>query len=410
MKNDALKIIDSALKAANPYQNVYNALKKKRYRKPITVISVGKAACSMAQAAYDVLGVKIKQGFILTKYGHATKMPDIFTVREAGHPITDENSIRYSQEIVNAAKNLTDADCVVFLLSGGGSSLFEIPIIPLETLQSITVHMLKSGADIYDINTVRKSFSMVKDGRFAKICKCKIDCFILSDVLGDRLDMVASGPCCKSDFITNPPFEVFEKYFDTEDIDNLMLLRTMFSNYTEFKLKNTYLYNVGNIDSLCKGAAESAEQLGYKSIIATSALIGESREQTEKIINDALLFKSIPHEPTAFIYGGETTVTVKGNGKGGRNQEAALKAAIMLQGEKDILFFALGSDGTDGPTDAAGGFADGRTYSKMLNANIIPADYLDNNDSYTALKAADELIITGATGTNVNDIFVVLIK
>ncbi len=410
MKNDSLKIIDSALKAANPYRNVYNALKKKRYRKPITVISVGKAACSMALAAYDVLGDKIKRGFVLTKYGHIVKMPDIFTVREAGHPITDENSVRFTQEIVDAAKQLTDADCVVFLLSGGGSALFEIPIIPLETLQNITDHMLKSGADIYEINTIRKSFSMVKDGRFAKVCKCKIDCFILSDVLGDRLDMVASGPCCKSDFISNSPFEVFEKYFDVEDPDNLRILRMMFSNISEFTVKNVVLYNVGNIDSLCKGAAESSEMLGYKSIIVTSALTGETSEQTEKIINDALDFKSKPHEPTAFIYGGETTVTVKGNGKGGRNQEAALKAAIMLHGEKDILFFALGSDGTDGPTDAAGGFADGTTYSKMLNANINPVDYLKNNDSHNALKAADELIITGATGTNVNDIFVVLIK
>lgn len=410
MKNDVLKIIGSALEAADPYKNVYNAIKRKRYRKQITVIAVGKAACAMAQAAYDALGDKIKQGFVLTKYGHAVEMRDVFTVREAGHPVPDINSITHTNEIIEAAKKLNKNDKIVFLLSGGGSALFENPIISLETLQNMTEYMLRSGADIYEINLIRKALSNVKDGRFALMCKCHIDCFILSDVLGDRLDMVASGPCCRTPDELSEQINVYNKYFYDDVQENLNLTRRVFSNATTAAVKNTTLYTVGNIDSLCRGASKGAEQLGYKSIVVTSALTGETKEQTEKIIADALNFKAKPHEPTAFIYGGETTVTVHGNGRGGRNQEAALTAAIRLKNESGILFFAFGSDGTDGPTDAAGGFADGNTFEKMQNASIDPVQYLNNNDSYNALKAADSLIITGPTGTNVNDIFVVLVK
>lgn len=410
MKNDALKIISSALEAADPYKNVYSALKRKPYKKQITVIAVGKAACTMAQAAYDALGDKIKQGFVLTKYGHAVEMPDVFTVREAGHPVPDMNSIIHTNEIIEAAKKLNKNDKIVFLLSGGGSALFEEPIVSLETLQDMTEYMLRSGADIYEINLLRKALSNVKDGRFALMCKCHIDCFILSDVLGDRLDMVASGPCCRNTEEQLEQINVYCKYFNDDMQENLNLSRIVFSNTTSAEVKNTTLYTVGNIDSLCRGASKGAEQLGYKSVVVTSALTGEARVQTEKIIAEALDFKSKPHEPTAFIYGGETTVTVHGNGKGGRNQEAALTAAIKLKDESGILFFAFGSDGTDGPTDAAGGFADGNTFDKMMNANIDPVQYLDNNNSYNALKAVDSLIITGPTGTNVNDIFVVLVK
>lgn len=410
MKNDALKIINAALKAADPYANVYNELRNMYCKSEVTVISVGKAACSMAKAAYDVLGSKIKQGFVLTKYSHAVDMPDIFTVREAGHPVPDQNSVDYTSEIVEAAVKLTENDKIIFLLSGGGSALFEIPIISLENLQKITSYLLRSGADITEINALRKGLSKVKGGKFAMMCRCHIDCFILSDVPGDRPDLIASGPCCDDLSDRSEPINVMIKYFDYDTDEMQTIKQKLCANISGKRVDNSSVCIVGNVDSLCSGAAIAAEKLGYKSIIVTSSLIGEAREQAKKIIADALIFKSKPHEPTAFIYGGETTVTVKGNGMGGRNQEAALTAAIELRGKKDILFFALGSDGTDGPTDAAGGFADCHTFGKMLAENIEPQDYLDNNDSYNALKAAGDLLVTGPTGTNVNDIFVVLIK
>lgn len=409
MKSDALKIIASALKAADPYANTYDAVSKKNYDDNITVISVGKAACSMAKAAYDALGGRIRQGFVLTKYGHVTALPPIFTVREAGHPIPDENSVKYTCEITDAVSRLNPEEKIIFLLSGGGSSLFESPIISLSQLQSITDTMLRSGADITEINAVRKLFSLVKGGKFAQNCPCSIDCYILSDVLGDNPAVIASGPCCYDDAALKHGMETFNKYFDKTEIDDSLSEKI----HSSFRLHNTASANiqiVGNINSLCNGAAAEAEKLGYYSRIVTTNLTGEAKTQAEMIVDSGSEYASVPHKPAVFIYGGETTVKVKGKGKGGRNQEAALAAAIRLKNTENILFFAFGSDGTDGPTDAAGGFADGETYNKLIKNNIDPMTYLDNNDSYNALKACNELLITGATGTNVNDIFAVIIK
>lgn len=386
MKDDALKIIASALKAADPYKNTYTALISKQYSECVTVISVGKAACTMAQAAYDALGDKIKQGFVLTKYGYSKEMPQVFTVREAGHPIPDENSVKYTCEIIESAEKLTKDEKIVFLLSGGGSALFEAPLIPLDMLRHMTDAMLKSGADINEINAIRKLFSLVKGGKFTQYCRCKIDCYILSDVIGDDPCIIASGPCCASKDDLPTGLDIFNKYLDVMSIDSV-LLKKIHNSFKIYEAKNTEICIIGNVESLCKGVADEAKLLGYDAVTVTTSLKGEAKTQAERIIDKALIFASAPHKPTVFIYGGETTVTVRGSGKGGRNQEAALAAAIKLKNTKDILFFALGSDGTDGPTDAAGGFADGESYLKMKNNNIDPHKYLDNNDSYNALKS-----------------------
>ena len=401
MKNDALKIIDAALKASSPCKNVTDALEKREYSDNITLIAAGKAACTMAAAAYDVLGDKIKKGYVITKYFHSVPLPEVFDVSEAGHPLPDENSVKHTQTVIDAVKKLDGKDKVIFLLSGGASALFESPVIPLEALIEITGQLLRCGADITEINVIRKKLSLVKGGKFAKMCPCDIDCFILSDVLGDKIEMIASGPCCDDNTTVSDAENIIKKYnLDIElpaDIGNT-------------KVTNAENHIIGSLQMLCDGAKKCAEELGYKTHIVTTSMTGEASEKGREIARNAIDFASSPHEKTVFIYGGETTVTIKGNGKGGRNQEIALSAAIELRNQKDILIFSLGSDGTDGPTDAAGGMADGQSYEKMCFAGISPEEYLENNDSYNALKSIGDLIITGPTGTNVNDITVSIIQ
>lgn len=401
MKSDALKIIDAALKASSPYKNVIDALYQREYAENITLIAAGKAACTMAKAAYDVLGNKIRKGYIITKYFHGIPMPDVFDVFEAGHPLPDENSVKHTQTILKAVKKLTEKDKIIFLLSGGASALFESPLIELETLIEITDKLLKCGADVTEINIIRKKLSAVKGGKFANMCNCSIDCFILSDVLGDKIEMIASGPCCDDNSTAQDVTDIINKY-------NLDIQFPI--NAEKTSVTNAQNYIVGSLSMLCDGAKKCAEELGYKTHIVTTSLTGEASETGRKIARDAIVFASESHEKTVFIYGGETTVTIKGNGKGGRNQEIALSATIELKSNKDILLFSLGSDGTDGPTDAAGGIINGASYEKMLSMGISPEEYLKDNNSYNALKAIDSLIVTGPTGTNVNDITVVIIQ
>lgn len=401
MKSDALKIIDAALREADPYKNVADALQKREYSDNITLIAAGKAACTMAKAAYEVLGNKIRKGYVITKYFHGIPMPDVFEFFEAGHPLPDENSVKHTKTIIDAAKKLTQNDKIIFMLSGGASALFESPLIELDALIEITDKLLRCGADITEINIIRKKLSAVKGGKFANMCKCNIDCFILSDVLGDKIEMIASGPCCDDNSTIHDFTDIASKY----DLDIPIPLNTEKTIVT-----NAENHIIGSLPMLCDGAKKCAEKLGYKAEIITTFLTGEASETGRRIARDAIEFSQKPHEKTVFIYGGETTVTIKGNGKGGRNQEIALSAAIEIKDNKDILLFSLGSDGTDGPTDAAGGIVDGSSYKKMCSAGISPEEYLAHNNSYNALKAIDSLIITGPTGTNVNDITVVIIK
>lgn len=401
MRTDALKIIDAALKASSPRKNVTDALSQREYADNITLIAAGKAACTMAEAAYGVLGNKIKKGYVITKYFHSIPLPDVFDVFEAGHPLPDANSVKHTQTITDAVKNLTGNDKIIFLLSGGASALFENPVIPLETLIEITDKLLRSGADITEINIIRKKLSSVKGGKFANLCPCSIDCFILSDVIGDKIEMIASGPCCDDKTSAPDAENIIKKY----NLDIKLPVDTGKTSVT-----NAENHIIGSLAMLCDGAKKCAEELGYKTHIITTSLTGEASATGRKIARDAINFASSPHEKTVFIYGGETTVTIKGKGKGGRNQEIALSAAIELKNKKDILIFSLGSDGTDGPTDAAGGMADGQSYKKMCSAGIAPEEYLEDNNSYNALKAIDSLIVIGPTGTNVNDITVVIIQ
>ncbi len=406
MNEHALTIINEAIKASDPYDNVYNKLKDGNYPNNITVISVGKAACPMARASYDALGKKIKTGYVLTKYFHSSPLPSVFSVHEAGHPLPDENSVRYTDEIIDTAHSLDEDDYVIFLLSGGASAIFESPLIPLTKLQSVTQSLLNCSADITEINTIRKRLSKVKGGKFSQMCNCHIDCLILSDVLGDKLDMIASGPCAKDTSTAGDVMNIINKYNLHFDDEIMNLLST--DGITD--TSNVTSYVVGNIEILCKSAADTATKLGYKTRIVNTSLTGEAGDAGRDIAHKAVLFAEQEHSPTCFIYGGETTVTIKGSGKGGRNQELVLSAVPVLAGSKNITMFSVGSDGTDGPTDAAGGIVTCNTLDRMKQAGIDIDKMLLNNDSYNALKACDCLVITGATGTNVNDLTGILIN
>lgn len=407
MKSDALSIFDYAVNKANPYSAVYDYVSALSFDAPPVVIAAGKAASPMARAAFDALSGNAESVTVLTKYNHAEpNLPESFTVFEAAHPVPDENGVNAADYIVDKCSSLPADSHILFLLSGGASALFEKPEIPLAELQKITDSLLACSADINEINTVRKRLSAVKGGKFALMCKCKITCVILSDVIGGNLADVASGPCCADNSSSTDAVNIINKYNISLSPD----ARNAIMRKTPKELNNVTLAVVGDISILCKNAADKARELGYNAVIVTDALTGEARTQAKAICDYATAIRPTLTAPTALIYGGETTVTIKGTGKGGRNQEMALAAAIELDSVPSTVFLSAGSDGTDGPTDAAGGITDGSTAKILRQKGISPENELDNNNSYFALSQSDSLIVTGATGTNVNDLTLILIN
>jgi|LSQX01.2.fsa_nt_gb hydroxypyruvate reductase len=386
-------IIKNAIRDTSPYKAVYDYLSDKTFDGKTVVLSIGKAAAPMATAAFDALGDNISDALVITKYDHAKDLPEIFNIIEAGHPVPDENSINAAKSALKKVENLCEQDTVIVLLSGGGSALFEYPVIPFDEYMKLVDSLLKSGCTINEMNIVRKHLSKVKGGNFAKACrKAHVLTLILSDVLGDKLDIIASGPTVADQSTIEEAKLILQKY----NIEIPELIETPKS------LDNSTAIIVGNIDTLCNSVKNTLEEYGYKTVIYGTNIEGEARDVAKILCNE--IKKAEPK--TAIIMCGETTVTVKGNGKGGRNQELALAASIEIAGSKDIQVFAFGSDGTDGPTDAAGGIIDGTTAEKIFKISGKNAkEYLENNDSYNALKSVDSLIITGATGTNVNDVY-----
>ncbi|BBE30295.1 D-glycerate 2-kinase [Tepiditoga spiralis] len=403
MKKDALNIIKNSINDVLPNVSVENFLKDKKFEGNIYTLAIGKAAWEMANSALKVLP-KIKKGIIITKYKHSKGSIKNFDIYEAGHPISDENTIKATKKAIEFASNLKEEDTLLFLVSGGGSSLFEIPEknISLKELQEINLQLLKSGADIREINTVRKHLSKVKGGKFAKLTKSKIMTLVLSDVLGNDLSTIASGPAYPDFTTSNDAFNIIEKY-------NIKISKKILETLkieTPKKLKNIETHIIGDINKFCESVKKNSELLGYKSIIMVKSMNGDADETGKFIGNIAKDFES--KEPTCLIFGGETTVKVKGNGKGGRNQEIALTAALNISGVKDTIIASFSSDGTDGPTDAAGGIVDGNSLKNLKELNIDVKKILKNNDSYNALKKINSLIFTGPTGTNVNDITFIL--
>lgn len=403
LRSDAQTIISASIRAVQPDAAVQRALQGRDFPGRVVLAAAGKAAWQMAKAARDCLGDRIDAGVVVTKYDHVLGPIPGITCYEAGHPVPDENSFQGTQAVLDLVSGLTEQDTVIFLLSGGGSALFEKPLIPGEELQDVTSQLLSSGADIVEMNTIRKRLSAVKGGRFAQLCApAKVFAIVLSDILGDPLDMIASGPACADRSTCEQALAIAEKY-------RLRLTpqaKELLAQETPKELDNVETQITGSVRELCQAAASAARELGYEPVILTDMLCCQAREAGSFL---ASIARSHQGKKLAFLAGGETVVKLTGTGKGGRNQELALSAAEGIDGLDGVLVFSLGSDGTDGPTDAAGGIVDGRTAALLREQGLSIHQVLENNDAYHALAKADGLIVTGPTGTNVNDVAVVLI-
>ncbi len=407
LRNDCDQIVRRALAAVQPDAAVRRALEGNPFQGGrVVLVAVGKAAWSMARAACDCVGGRLDGGIIITKHGHAQGPIGSLLIREAGHPVPDQDTFSATEEALALTDGLTAEDTVLFLLSGGGSALFEAPLVPQEELQSITQSLLASGADIVEMNTVRKRLSAVKGGRFAQLCApAKVYAVVLSDILGDPLDMIASGPACPDSSTCADALAVAEKYH----LPVSPQARQLLTEETPKQLDNVETVITGSVRELCTAAAGACRALGYRPVLLTDRLCCEAREAGSFLSSIARTHDG-DEESLAFLAGGETVVHLTGSGLGGRNQELALAAAPGIDGMADTVIFSVGSDGTDGPTDAAGGMVDGQTMAHLREAGISVHRVLADNDAYHALDAVGGLIRTGPTGTNVNDVAVVLLR
>lgn len=370
----------------------------------IILVAVGKAAWSMAKAAVDTLG-RVDAGIVVTKYGHCKgEIPGVFCC-EAGHPVPDENSFAATEKVLELVHGLDPEDTVLFLLSGGGSALMEKSPLSCAELQDITQQLLASGADITEMNTIRKRLSLVKGGRFAQACApARVFSVVLSDILGDPLDMIASGPACPDSSTCKQALQIVEKYHLNLTQQAQELLR----QETPKQLERVTAKVTGSVRELCAAAAEQCRALGYEPMILTDQLCCEARE-AGRFLASILRSHAGTKKKLAFLAGGETVVHLTGKGLGGRNQELALAAAPGIAGLPHAAVFSVGSDGTDGPTDAAGGYVDEETWDQLRQAGLDVYQVLQENNAYPALKKVNGLIVTGPTGTNVNDVAVGLI-
>jgi len=406
LRSHADRIVREAIAAVQPDAAVRRALEGKEFPGRVLLAAAGKAAWQMAKAASDCLGSRIEKGVVVTKYGHVTGPLANIDCYEAGHPVPDENSFRGTQAVLDLVRGLTEKDTVLFLLSGGGSALFEKPLIPAEELQDITNKLLASGADIVEINTIRKRLSAVKGGRFALFCApARVEAVVLSDILGDPPDMIASGPACPDPSTCEDARRIAEKY----GLRLSETARRLLNEETPKNLDNVHLQINGSVREFCAAAAKACARLGYEPILLTDQLSCEARE-AGRFLASVLKTHAADGKSLAFIAGGETVVKLTGHGKGGRNQELALAAAAGIAGMTNAAVFSVGSDGTDGPTDAAGGFCDGDSCAELKAFGISIDAVLQDNDAYHALQKIGGLIITGPTGTNVNDTAVALLR
>lgn len=401
---EALQITDSAIQAVKPDAAVKRALSEMPHSGRVFLVAAGKAAWQMADAAVKTLG-QMEDGVVVTKYGHVkAEIPGV-RCYEAGHPVPDANSFAATEKALELVHGLHPEDTVLFLLSGGGSALFEKPLISGEELQEITAQLLASGADIVEMNTIRKRLSGVKGGRFASACApAKVFSIVLSDILGDPLDMIASGPAVPDTSTCAQALAIAEKYRLKLSEQAQALLK----QETPKTLDNVTTRITGSVRELCAAAAAACRERGYEPILLTDRLCCEARE-AGSFLGSIVRTHAGRGKKLAYIAGGETVVHLTGNGLGGRNQELALAAAPALAGLEHCCVFSVGSDGTDGPTDAAGGYVDGQTDAALRTAGWDVFAALQNNDAYHAMQAIGGLIITGPTGTNVNDVSVALV-
>jgi len=420
----------SALKAVSPYETVtlqcgrILSENKSGHFSRLLVIGFGKAACPMAKSLEDCLGDLIHAGEVITKYSHCKEHLSRVAVCEAGHPLPDENGLRGTEEIVRLLKDADEYTLVVCLISGGGSALLVSPYhgITLEEKKEVTELLLKSGANINELNTLRKHISGVKGGRLAELAyPAKVISLILSDVIGDRLDVIASGPTSPDTTTYNEALSILEKY-GLMDKSPQAVLEVLYKGVAgiisetpkegDIIFKKVENIIIGSNKKALDGARLKAESLGFHTEILSSEVSGEARDVGRWLAQKAIEHraKSKGYGAACLISGGETTVTVRGSGKGGRNMELALSFALEIGDTNGITLLSAGTDGTDGPTDAAGAIVNGNTVSKAKSIGLNPEGYLVNNDSYTFFKKIDELFVTGPTGTNVMDIQILVME
>lgn len=406
LRADADEIVRASIAAVLPDEAVRRTLKDYRPGKGKTLlVAAGKAAWQMARAAADTLP-DFDGGIVITKYGHVRAEIPGLVCCEAGHPVPDENSFEATKKALDLVSGLSADDTVIFLLSGGGSALFELPLIPAGELRDITRQLLACGADIVEMNAIRKRLSAVKGGRFALACSpAKVLSIVLSDILGDPPDSIASGPACPDSSCSADALAAADKY----GLRLSETARALLRQETPKELANVETHINGSVRELCAAAAKAAEALGYEPVYLTDRLSCEARE-AGRFLSAILKSHEDGDKSLAFIAGGETVVHLTGNGLGGRNQELALAACEGIAGMKNAAVFSVGSDGTDGPTDAAGGYADGDSLAALHAAGFQLHDVLRDNDAYRALQSIGGLIVTGPTGTNVNDVAVALLR
>ena len=432
-KDLLIDIFQSALRAVDPYratarhgQEILSLYEKGHYDRLI-ILGFGKAVSPMMRAITDGMGERITGGVVITKYGHLneTDREGRVKVIEAGHPLPDENGLKATEEVIRLLRGFDERTLAVCLISGGGSALLVAPSNGISLAEKIktTDLLLKAGADIDELNTVRKHISKVKGGRLAELAfPGAIKSLILSDVINDRLDVIASGPTAPDRTTYSEALKVIEKYrLEPETPPNVIdvLRKGLQGRLAETPKEGDPVFRkvdnriIGSNRDALEAARIRAAALGYEAEIISTELTGEAREAGRWLAKKAVETKEAigtSGRKICLLSGGETTVTVKGHGKGGRNMELALSFAREVADRPGIVLLSAGTDGTDGPTDAAGAIVDGQTLSRARAMGLDPEETLKNNDSYHFFKKMDELFITGPTQTNVMDIQIMLLN
>ena len=435
LHRDVLDAMDAALEAANPRTVIRKHVKLvgskliignltyslKRYRR-ILVIGAGKASGRMGEETEKLLGPKIAQGFVIVPdYMKPWPKSRRITYVGASHPIPTEKTVQRTAQLIRLAESAGREDLVIMLLSGGASSLMELPLsgLRLQDLRKTTDLLLKSGAKIQEINTVRKHLSRVKGGRLAEILRdTHLLTLIISDVIGDEIDAIGSGPTAPDSTTYKDARRVLEKYNIWSKVPSALrktLERGVKGSLHETPKKGDRVFRnvrnviVGTNRQSCDEAVRRLKRSGYAASILSTHFVGEAKEAGSilgSVVTD-IRNSGLPiAPPAAIVCGGETTVTIMGNGKGGRNQELALAASLAIDGTKNVVVGTLATDGVDGPTDAAGAIVDGKTVLRGHKLGMSADNYLRKNDSYNFLKRTGDLVKTGSTGTNVNDVMI----
>ena len=433
-----MDIFNASLTAVDPINAVKRFLKKKGNKlwikdfsfelnsfENIYLIGFGKAAAAMARGAEEVLGDALKAGIVSVKYGHLDKISAKIKINQAGHPVPDTAGMKGAQEIVSFLKQRSERDLVICLISGGGSAILPLPYegITLAEKQETTKLLLACGADITEINAIRKHISQVKGGQLARMTQpATLVTLILSDVIGDPIDSIASGPAAPDRTTFNDCWAILQKYDLLDKIPpaveshlksgvDKIIPDTPKAGDPAFSKTHNVL--IGSNWEAVIAAKDYAQKLGYHTLVLSTFVEGETKDVARvhaAIAKEVIKTGNPIKKPACIISGGETTVTIRGKGLGGRNQEFVLAAAMDIDGLDKLVVLSAGTDGSDGPTDAAGAIADGETISRAKQLNLNSLKYLQNNDSYHFFEKLDDLVKTGPTNTNVMDIRIVLIK